>query len=103
VTLPPFAAERRHLQHGARNYRSLSAANAGAQQQTRSPLLLSIDGTDRQFLKSVAAATTAFSTACKSYSAADGPLQQRTARSLLRSETPAQNQFRPNHPITAQD
>jgi len=34
---------------GSRSYRSLSAARAGAQQQTRQPpLLLSIDGTDRQ-------------------------------------------------------
>jgi len=48
MTLPAFAAERHHrLQHGARSYRSISPADAGAQQQThRLTLLLSIDGTD---------------------------------------------------------
>jgi len=49
TTLAAFAAERRRLQHGARNYRSISAADFGDQQQTYwPPLLLSIDGTDRQ-------------------------------------------------------
>jgi len=38
-----------HLQHGTCSYQSISAADAGAQQQTRRPpLLLSIDGTDRR-------------------------------------------------------
>ena len=47
MTLPAFAAERRCLQHGARSYQSISAADAGDQLQTRRPpLLLSIDGTD---------------------------------------------------------
>jgi len=49
MTLAAFAAEHWRLQHGARSYRSISAADAGAQHQTRrSPLLLSIDGTDRR-------------------------------------------------------
>ena len=39
MTLPAFAAERRHPQHGACSYRSISAADAGAQQQTRRPPL----------------------------------------------------------------
>jgi len=48
MMLPAFAAEHhRYLQHGARSYRSISPADAGAQQQThRLTLLLSIDGTD---------------------------------------------------------
>jgi len=38
-----------HTSHGARSYRSTSAADARAdQQQTRLPPLLSIDGTDRR-------------------------------------------------------
>ena len=37
-----------HTSHGARSYRSTSAADARAQQQTRLPSLLSIDGTDRR-------------------------------------------------------
>ena len=49
MTLPAFAAERGRLQHGARSHRLISAADAGAQQQTRRPqLLLSVDGTDRR-------------------------------------------------------
>ena len=49
MTLPTFAAERRSVQHGTSSYRSISAADAGAQQQTRRPpLLLSIDGRDRR-------------------------------------------------------
>jgi len=49
MTLPAFAAKRRRLQYGARSCRSISAADAGAQQQIRRPpLLLSIDGTDGQ-------------------------------------------------------
>ena len=47
MTLPPSAAERRRLQLGAHSYRSISAANAGAQQLiSRPPLLMSIDWTD---------------------------------------------------------
>jgi len=47
MTLPEFAAERLQLQHDARSYQSISAADAGAQQQTCwLPLLLSIAGTD---------------------------------------------------------
>jgi len=48
MTLPAFAAEHhRYLQHGAHSYRSISPADAGAQQQThRLTLLLSIDGKD---------------------------------------------------------
>jgi len=41
MTLPTFAAER------MRRYRSISAAVSRAQQASRTPLLLSIDGTDR--------------------------------------------------------
>jgi len=49
MTLPAFAAERRRLQQGARSCRSISTADAGAQQQTRrSQLLQFIDGTYRQ-------------------------------------------------------
>jgi len=70
MTLPAFAAERRHLLHGARSCRLISPADtsgpcnfavysknfhhdddddAGAQQQTRRPLLLPlIYGTCRQ-------------------------------------------------------
>jgi len=49
MTPPAFAVECLRLQHGTRNYRSISAADAGAQQQTRRPpMLLSIDGTDRR-------------------------------------------------------
>ena len=49
MTLPAFAAERRRLHHGARSYRSISAVDAEAQQQTRRPpLMLSIAGTDRR-------------------------------------------------------
>jgi len=40
MTLPAFAAERRRLHHGARSYRSISAADAEAQQQTRQPPLM---------------------------------------------------------------
>jgi len=40
MTLPAFAAERRCLQHVARNYQSISAADAGDQLQTRRPPLL---------------------------------------------------------------
>jgi len=48
MMLSSFAAERRRLQLGACSYRSISAADAGAQQQTRRPpLLLSIDGTHK--------------------------------------------------------
>jgi len=37
------------VQHGARSCRSISAADSGAQQQTRRPpMLLSTDGTDRR-------------------------------------------------------
>jgi len=36
MTLPAFAVERWRLQHGARSYRSISAADAGAPQQMRS-------------------------------------------------------------------
>jgi len=47
VLLPTFVAESRRLQHDTRSYRSMSAADAGAQQQTRRlQLLLSIDWTD---------------------------------------------------------
>jgi len=35
MTLPALAAERRRLQHGAHIYQSISAADAGAEQQTR--------------------------------------------------------------------
>jgi len=43
MKLPAFAAEHRHLQHGARSCRSIS----GAQQQTGwPPLLLPVDGID---------------------------------------------------------
>jgi len=46
MTLPAFAAEPRCPQQGARSYRLISAADAGAQQQTcRPPSLLTIDGT----------------------------------------------------------
>ena len=49
MVLLAFAAECWRPQHGARSYRSISAAYTGAQQQTRRPpLLLSIDGTDRR-------------------------------------------------------
>jgi len=49
MTLPAFAAKHRRLEHGARSYRSIFAADAGAQQQTRQPpLLLSMDGADRR-------------------------------------------------------
>ena len=49
MTLPACAAERRRLQHGARSYRSMSAIDAGAQQQTRRPqLLLLVDGTEER-------------------------------------------------------
>ena len=42
-----WAPARLQLQHGVRSYRSISAADAGAQQQTRRPPPpLSIDGTD---------------------------------------------------------
>jgi len=47
VSLPTFAAECRRLLHSTLSYRLISAADAGAQQQTlQPPLLLSIDGTD---------------------------------------------------------
>ena len=46
MTLPAFAAEPRCPQQGARSYRLISAADAGAQQQTcLPPSLLTIDGT----------------------------------------------------------
>jgi len=48
MTLPAFAAVR-GLQAYQYRYRPISAADAGAQQQTRPPpLLLSISETDRQ-------------------------------------------------------
>jgi len=46
MTLPAFAAEPWCPQQGARSYRLISAADAGAQQQTcLPPSLLTIDGT----------------------------------------------------------
>jgi len=48
MTLPKFAAECQCLQHDARSNRSISAADAGNEQQSRQlPLLLSIDGTNQ--------------------------------------------------------
>ena len=47
MTLPTFAAERRHQQQSTSSYRSVSAADASAQQQTHQLLLvLSTDETD---------------------------------------------------------
>ena len=49
MTLPAFAAERRRPQHDAHSHQAIFPACRGTQQQThRPPLLLSIDGTDRQ-------------------------------------------------------
>jgi len=49
MTLPTFAVECERLQNGARSYLSISAADTGAQQQTRRPpVLLSIERTDRR-------------------------------------------------------
>jgi len=53
MTLPASAAERRRMQHGAHSAPTVIDRHllpTGAQQQTvgRSPLLQSIDGTDRQ-------------------------------------------------------
>ena len=48
VTLPAFAAEGRRLQHGAHSCRSISLAAGCSVATHQPPLLLSIDGTDRQ-------------------------------------------------------
>jgi len=50
MTLPAFAAERRRPQRGTRSNRWISPAGwaHGSKPVSRPPLLLSIDGTDRQ-------------------------------------------------------
>jgi len=48
MTLPAVAAERRRLQHGPAARRPQLWIDIGAQQETRRPPLLSIDGTDRR-------------------------------------------------------
>jgi len=53
MTLPALAAERQRRQHGARSAPAaiaidISCSQSAQQQSRRPPLLLSIDGTDRQ-------------------------------------------------------
>jgi len=48
MTLPAFAVERRCLPHDTRSYRSIPAADAGAQQQTPPAAVAALGRWDRR-------------------------------------------------------